>query len=162
MIAGAFHGPQKGLQMSLSRAAALATILLPLLVSPVLAKPTAVVAEVNLRDTPATSGKILALIPKGTQVEIATCTNGWCQVSFNGQQGYAISKNLGIAQPRRVVRRPIPQVYADGAPVYDPGPVYVGPPPYAYYGYYGPYYRPYWGPRWGWGWRGGWGFRHRW
>jgi uncharacterized protein YgiM (DUF1202 family) len=122
------------------------------------AKPTTVTSEVNLRDTPTTSGKVLALIPKGTSVEVATCTNGWCQVSFNGQQGYAISRNLGIPQPapRRVVRRPVPQVYIEGEEVYDPGPVYVGPP-YPYY--YGPYYRGYWGPRFGWG---GWGFRHRW
>jgi uncharacterized protein YraI len=150
--------------MTLARAGLLAAISLVVSVAGASAKPTTVTAEVNLRDTPATSGKILALIPKGTSVEVATCTNGWCQVSFNGQQGYAISKNLGMAQPaqRRVARRPVPQVYAgDGPVVYDPGPVYVGPP-YPYYdGYYGPYYRyrGYWGPRFGWG---GWGFRHRW
>lgn len=130
------------------------------------AKPTTVTSEVNLRDMPTTSGKILALIPQGTSVEVATCTNGWCQVSYNGQQGYVISKNLGMPQPpaRRLVRRPPPQVYVEGAPAYDPGPVYVEPPYpyYGYYGYYGPYYRPYWGPRWGFGWSGGWGFRHRW
>ena len=119
-----------------------------------------------MRDTPTTSGKVLALIPKGTSVEVATCTNGWCQVSFNGQQGYAISRNLGIPQPnpRRVARRFAgpPQVYEDDAPIYDPGPVYVGPP-YPYYGY-GPYYPApaYWGPRWGFGWGWGGGFRHRW
>ncbi len=126
------------------------------------ARPTTVTAEVNMRDTPTTAGKILALIPKGTSVEVTTCTNGWCQVSFNGQQGYAISRNLRVPQPasRRAMRRPVPQVYADdGSVVYDPGPVYVGPP-YPYYGYYRPYYPAYWGPRWGFGW--GWGFRHRW
>jgi hypothetical protein len=131
------------------------------------AKPTSVTAEVNLRDTPTTAGKVLALIPKGTSVEVTTCTNGWCQVSFNGQQGYAISRNLAVPQPappRRVVRHGVPQVYAGGPPPYDPGPVYVGPGPYPYpyYGYYRPYYGPYFGPRWGWGWRRGWGFRVGW
>jgi uncharacterized protein YraI len=147
--------------MTLARAAALAVVSLVLSAASANAKPTNVTAEVNMRDTPTTSGKILALIPKGTSVEVATCTNGWCQVTFNGQQGFVISRNLGMAQPapRRVVRRPMPQVYADDEVVYDPGPVYVGPPsPYYYGGYYGPYYRGYWGPRWG----GGWGFRHRW
>jgi uncharacterized protein YraI len=147
--------------MTLARAAAFAAMSLVLSVADANAQPTNVTAEVNLRDTPTTSGKILALIPKGTSVDVATCTNGWCQVTFNGQQGFVISRNLSIAQtaPRRVVRRPMPQVYADEEVVYDPGPVYVGPPPPYYYdGYYSPYYRGYWGPRWG----GGWGFRHRW
>ncbi len=149
--------------MTDARACSLAAMALLLSVASANAKPTTVTAEVNMRDTPTTSGKVLALIPKGTSVEVATCTNGWCQVSFKGQQGYAISRNLGIPQPapRRVMRRPVPQVYADdGAVEYDPGPVYVGPP-YPYYGY-GPYYPApaYWGPRWGFGW--GWGFRHRW
>ena len=143
----------------------LATALLLALAGSADANPTTVTAEVNLRDMPTTSGKVLALIPKGTSVELATCTNGWCQVSFNGQQGYVISRNLGIPQappPRRVVRRPRPQVYADGPPPYDPGPIYVGPPayPYPYYGYYGPSYGPYYGPRWRW--RRGWGARYGW
>jgi uncharacterized protein YraI len=147
--------------MTPARPGILAVMALLLSVAAAHANPTTATAEVNMRDTPATSGKILALIPKGTSVEVATCSNGWCQVSFNGQQGYAISRNLGMAQPapRRVVRRPMPQVYAeDGAVEYDPGPVYVGPP-YPYYGP-GPYYGGYWGPRWGFGWGGG--FRHRW
>ena len=149
--------------MSLARAGVLAAASLMVSVASATAKPTTVSSEVNLRDTPTTSGKILALIPKGTSVEISACTNGWCQVSYNGQQGYAISRNLGLsppAPPRQAVRRSAPQVYAEEAGVvYDPGPVYVGPPyPYRY-GYYGPYY---WGPRWGFGWGGGWGWRHRW
>jgi uncharacterized protein YraI len=152
--------------MTLARTGLIAAVSLGVSVATASAKPTTVTAEVNLRDTPATSGKILALIPKGTSVEAATCTNGWCQVSFNGQQGYVIQRNLDVPQPprarRHVARRSVPQVYAEEAPVvYDPGPVYVGPP-YRYYGYYGPYYRGYWGPRWGFGWGGGWGFRHRW
>src|SRR5689334_109028 len=104
---------------------------------PAQATPTAVSAEVNLRDSPNTTARILALIPKGTVVEATSCTNGWCVVSWNGQQGYVISRNLGLAQPRsagpRIAARPMPpQVYAGGPPVYNPGPVYVGPP-YPYY-----------------------------
>jgi uncharacterized protein YraI len=149
-----------GMQMTSARTGLLAAISLVVSVASASAKPTTVTAEVNLRDTPATSGKILALIPKGTSVEVATCSNGWCQLTYNGQQGYAISRNLGMPQPRQAVRRRVPQVYAEEAPVvYDPGPVYVGPPYPYYYGYYGPYYRGYWGPRFG---SGGWGFRHRW
>src|SRR5436309_11936773 len=99
--------------MTLARAILSAAAGLMLTVAGANAKPTTVTSEVNLRDTPTTSGKILALIPKGTSIEVATCTNGWCQVSFNGQQGYVISRNLGMPQPapRRLVRRPMPQVY---------------------------------------------------
>jgi hypothetical protein len=153
--------------MTVARSGLIAVAALVLSVAAANATPNTVTAEVNLRDTPTTSGKILALIPKGTSIEVTACINGWCQVSFNGQQGYVISRNLDVPQssapqspPRRVVRRPPPQVYADdGSVLYDPGPVYVGPPPPYYYGgYYGPYY----GPRWGFGWGWGGGFRHRW
>src|SRR5579864_7604477 len=152
--------------MAHAGAGGLAAVALLVSVAGANAKPIAATAEVNLRDTPTTSGKVLALIPKGTSVEVATCTNGWCQMSFNGQQGYAISRNLGIPQSvpptRRIVRHGVPQVYAGAPPPYDPGPVYVGPGPYPYpyYGYYRPYYGPYFGPRWGW--RRGWGFRIGW
>ena len=147
--------------MSLGRASFLAATIVVVSASAATAKPTAVTADVNLREAPATTSKILTLIPKGSTVELATCANGWCQVTFNGQQGYAISNNLGMGPPRSAVRRPPPpQVYAGGPPPgYPDGPVYVGPPypypyPYPYYGYYG--YGPYWGPRFGFGWRGGW------
>ena len=149
--------------MTVARASVIAAAALMLSVAAAEAKSNTVTAEVNLRDTPTTSGKILTLIPKGTSVEVTACINGWCEVSYNGQNGYVISRNLDVPQqpqsaPRRVVRRPPPQVYADDGQVYDPGPVYVGPPPPYYYGYYGPYY----GPRWGFGWGWGGGFRHRW
>ena len=153
-----------GVPMTISRVSFFAAILVVAFAGFAHATPTTVSAEVNLRDSPSTTGRVLALIPKGTVVEASTCTNGWCLVSWNGQQGYAISRNLGIAQPRSAqpgmgVRRPMPpQVYASGPAVYDPDPVYVGPPyPYyrGYYGYYGPYAPFYFGPRigFGWGWR---------
>ena len=145
--------------MFLGRASVLAATIVLAFAGAAFAKPTAVIADVNLREAPATTSKILTLIPKGSTVEVASCTNGWCQVSFNSQQGYAIATNLGMGPPRTAVRRPPPQVYAGGPPPgYADEPVYVGPPPpYPYYyGYYGPYFGPrYWGPRFGfgWGWR---------
>src|SRR3984957_17386600 len=131
------------------------------------AKPTTVVAEVNLRKGPGTDSEIITLIPKGTMVEVGTCTNGWCQVSWNGQDGYSIATNLGLGGPPPVRRRAVadeydyppppgtygpPPGYVVGPPVYYGGPVYSGP----YYGgpgYGGPYYGP--------GWRGG-GWRRHW
>ena len=125
------------------------------------AKPTTVVAEVNLRKGPGTDSEVITLIPKGTMVEVGACTNGWCKVSWNGQDGYSIATNLGLGPPP-MRRRPLPDDYDYPPPpgTYGPPGYVVGPPVYYGYGppaYYGPYYRPYYG----FGWRGG-GWRHRW
>jgi hypothetical protein len=147
--------------MSFARVAISAAVLTILPIGCALAKPATVSADVNLRKAAGTNSEVLALIPKGSKVEVGKCTNGWCQVTWNGQDGYAIARNLGLGGPR--VAGGYRRMYSPGAndeddgygpPMYGPGPGY-GPPP-AYYGY-GPYYGPYWGP--GWGWRGGWGRR---
>ena len=155
--------------MNFARLAASATILTSLAIDLAAAKPATVASEVNLRKGPGTDSEIITLIPKGTMVEVGTCTNGWCQVSWNGQDGYSIATNLGMGGPRPV-RRPLGAVDEDqypGAPgdvyapppgvVYAPPPAYVVGPP-VYYGrpYYGRYYGP--GPYW----RGGGGWRRRW
>ena len=106
--------------------------------------------------------EIITLIPKGTMVEVGTCTNGWCKVSWNGQDGYSIATNLGLGGPPPVRRRPMADDYDYPPPpgTYGPPPAYVVGPP-VYFGgpvYYGGYYGPYYGPRW----RGGWGWRRHW
>lgn len=57
-------------------------------------KPLAAIGETNLRKAPGTDGEILTRIPKGTTVEVGDCRNGWCRVSWNGQDGYAIARNF--------------------------------------------------------------------
>jgi uncharacterized protein YraI len=135
--------------MRFVRAAASAAIVTMLLTGAAYAKPIATVAETNLRKGPGTDTEVLTLIPKGTTVEVGKCTNGWCEASLDGKDGYVIARNVGMA-PRRARFRP--QVY-DGEVVGAP-PVYYRPYrpyPYFYRPYpYGYYYRP-WG--WGWGWR---------
>src|ERR1700730_6581909 len=75
------------------------------------AKPATVAADVNLRKGPSTDNEVITLIPKGTMVEVGTCTNGWCQVSWNGQDGYSIATNLGLGGPPPLRRRPPPDDY---------------------------------------------------
>jgi hypothetical protein len=148
--------------MKLARLAASAAFLM-LSAEIAAAKPATVVSEVNLRKGPGTDNEVITLIPKGSTVEVGTCTNGWCQVTFNGQDGYSIATNLGLGGPRPI-RRPLPPggpddedypagpgvVYGPpGAVVVGP-PVYYGPGPYCCYYGYGPY------------WRGGGGWRRRW
>jgi hypothetical protein len=149
-----------GKAMNFARLAVGAALLTALSVDLAIAKPTTVVSDVNLRKSPGTDGEIITLIPKGTMVEVGTCTNGWCMVTWNGQDGFSIATNLGLAGPAPVRRRPPPDGYYEYPPppgTYGPPPGYVVGPP-VYYGpppvYYGPYY--------GGGWRGGWGWRHRW
>lgn len=139
--------------MTLARIAASAAVFTLLSAVCATAKPIATSAETNLRKEPGTKSDVVTLIPKGTTVEVGKCSNGWCQASLNGQDGYVIARNVGMAPVRRPLR---------GAQVYDeeidddygPPPAYYGAP--AYYGYYGP--GPYYGYGWGWG-HYGWGRR---
>jgi hypothetical protein len=118
-------------------------------------------AKVNLRSNPGTDSEILASIPAGSTVRVGECQGEWCAVTWNGQNGYVITRNLNLGGSRQAgvyPRQPgYPPGYPgdeDGLPGYAPGPgYYFGPP--AVYGpayYYGP--RVYYGP--GWGWRRHW------
>ena len=132
--------------MNFIRSAIVAAIVTTLSVVWATAKPIATSGETNLRKGPGTDTEILTLIPKGTTVEVGDCGNGWCKVSWNGQDGYAIARNLGMAPVLQPPRGPIaPPGYRYGPPmVYAPGPYMVGPPviyPYAYRPFYGPYWR---------------------
>ena len=139
----------------------IATGVLAALTATATAKPVTLGTGTNLRQAPGTNSTVVTLMPKGETVEVGDCDAGWCKVTWNGQEGYAIARNLGAAPPpaRRVARRYPNDGYVpvDPSTVYeDDGPVYYGPPP-VYYGYYP---RPYWYG--GYGWRGGWHYHRRW
>ena len=138
--------------MSLMRAAASAAIVTLLSTVCATAKPIATFAETNLRKGPGTDTEVLTLIPKGTTVEVGKCTNGWCEASLNGQDGFVIGRNVGMGP------RPAPRP-APGGPYIEEEEVVAGPPGPPL-GYYRPYYRPYPYGYYGWGYRGwGWGYR---
>ena len=151
--------------MNFARLAASTAILTGLAIGLAAAKPATVAADVNLRKGPGTDNEIITLIPRGTMVEVGTCAYNWCQVSWNGQDGYSIATNLGLGGPAPVRRRPRVD---DDEYDYPPPPGTYGPPPGYMVGppvYYDPpvYYRPYYNrPYYGGGWGGGWGWRHRW
>lgn len=118
------------------------------------AKSAIVTANVNLRAGPGTDSEVIATIPGGSRVRVASCSGEWCAVTWNGREGYAIARNLDTTG-RRVVRRYRPEPYYEGEPqaVYAEPPVYYAPPVVygpGYY-YYGPRY--YYGSRWGYRWR---------
>lgn len=55
--------------------------------------------EAALRSAPDNDGEIVTLIPQGSAVKVNKCSHGWCQVSWNGRQGYALAKNFVLAGP---------------------------------------------------------------
>lgn len=113
--------------------------------------PAVTGTNVNLRQGPGTTYTVITLIPAGAPVRVSGCNAGWCQVSFQGQNGYIIA--TAIAPPGggpggpppgpEEAEGPIP--VAPGAP--PPG-YYPAPPPPPYYYGYGPYYGPSYGPYW--------------
>ena len=136
--------------MRFAGAAAYAAIVTLLSTGAATARPIATLAETNLRKAAGTDSEVVALIPKGTTVEIGKCSSGWCEASFDGKDGFVIARNVGLAPPQAPRRGP-PQVYYEEEVAVRPPAVYR-PAPYFYRPYYpyGYYYRP-WG--WGWGWR---------
>ena len=56
--------------------------------------------EVALRNAPRSDSNIVTRIPEGSAVKLSKCSDGWCQVSWNGQQGYAFAKNFVIGGPQ--------------------------------------------------------------
>ena len=63
------------------------------------AKPVTLSAETNLRKAPGTKSEAIGLMPKGAAVEVGECDSGWCKVTWDGQEGYAIARNLGMVVP---------------------------------------------------------------
>ena len=53
--------------------------------------------EVTLRKAPNRESNIVTRIPQGSAVKLSKCSHGWCQVSWNGQQGYAFAKNFIVS-----------------------------------------------------------------
>ena len=77
-------------------------------------------SNVNLRPGPGTTYTVITLIPAGSPVGVSGCQSGWCQVSFQGQNGYIIASALcpppapGGPLPGAVAGGPVP-VCAAGA-----------------------------------------------
>jgi len=172
--------------MAFGKIAASAGMLLALSATGAAAAPALAVNNVNLRQGPGTTYVVIMTIPGGSNVDVSGCGGQWCQVTFQGQHGYAIATSFdqGGGTPPGVAAappagppsgygppHPPPPGYAGPPPGIDPDvpipvapiapppigpPVYVGPPPPAYY-FYGDGYGPYYGPYW----RGGYYYR-RW
>ena len=86
--------------------------------------------NVNLRQGPGTTYTIITTIPAGAPVDVAGCRGQWCQVTYQGQNGYVIATSLGQGGAGGPPPGgPPPGAVAAYPPGYVPPPVYVAPPP---------------------------------
>lgn len=147
---------------------ALFTLSLALSPSDAAAAPALAATNVNLRAGPGTTYNVIITIPGGTTIDVAGCSGQWCQVTWQGQNGYVIATSIDQSDPDGPPAEgqspggPPPGAGGPSGPVaaypggppppppgyyppgYVPPPDYYGPPPYygpypSYYGY-GPYY----------------------
>jgi uncharacterized protein YraI len=54
--------------------------------------------EAKLQEEPRNSGRILAIIPAGSSITIGDCANGWCRASWNGRDGYVLTKLVHLSE----------------------------------------------------------------
>ena len=68
--------------------------------------PGFVTVQTELRQGPAAESKSVAVIPKGSAIRVSDCSNGWCRVSWNGRDGYILTKSVHFNESSR--NRPEP------------------------------------------------------
>jgi Bacterial SH3 domain len=115
--------------MTFGRTVASAGVLLALSAASAAAAPALAVNNVNLRQGPGIAYTIIMTIPGGSNVDVSGCSGQWCQVTFQGQNGYAIATSFdqggGMRPPSVAVAPPAAPPPAG----YAPPPGYAGPPP---------------------------------
>ncbi len=62
--------------------------------------------QTKLQQAPAIESKVQAVIPKGGAIKVGDCGDGWCRVSWNGYDGYALTKSIRLTGD---VRRNTPE-----------------------------------------------------
>jgi Bacterial SH3 domain len=116
--------------MTFGRTAAAAGVLLALSAASAAAAPALATNNVNLRQGPGTTYTVIMTIPGGSNVDVGGCSGQWCQVTFQGQNGYAIATSFdqGGGAPPPGAAGP-PAGYA--GPPAGPPPAGYAPPPTA-------------------------------
>jgi hypothetical protein len=115
--------------MKLARIAACGVALLTLSVHCAAAAPALATNNVNMRQGPGMNYPVVTTIPGGSNVEVNNCYGEWCSVTWNGQSGYAVARNLdrGQGAPPGAGGQPPPPPGAGAPPPPPGGP--GGPPP---------------------------------
>ena len=116
-----------------TRLAALTAAILMLSVEYSAAAPALATSNVNLRNGPGTTYTVVMTIPGGSNLDVNSCNAGWCQVTYQGQNGYVIATSIdqggsappGAPPPPGMAGPPGPPPGALGPP----GPLPPGAPP---------------------------------
>jgi uncharacterized protein YraI len=67
----------------------------PIVVAAATAVPATSIADLNLRTMPTNYGEVITIMPRASTVQVEACNlDGWCQVNFNGIEGYAYGDYL--------------------------------------------------------------------
>jgi hypothetical protein len=146
----------KRLAMSFARiaacSAAISGALLTLSAQYAAAAPALATTNVNLRQGPGTTYNVITTIPGGSTVDVGGCSGQWCQIVWQGQNGYVIATSIdqggpggppppGGGPPPPGAPLP-PGAPPPGAGPGGPVPIYPGAPPPPDYagppGYVGP------------------------
>src|SRR5580700_3664327 len=135
LICGAYWLQPRRLAMTFGKIAASAGVLLALSAACAAAAPALAINNVNLRQGPGTTYTVIMTIPGGSNVDVSGCSGQWCQVTFQGQNGYAIATSFdqGGGAPPPGAAGPPPAGYA-GPPAGPPPGSYASPPPPGYAG----------------------------
>jgi uncharacterized protein YraI len=62
-----------------------------------LAAPGVTEGDLNMRRGPGTGYEVITAIPAGAQVEVFDCASNWCEVSWNGYEGFSSRSYLDIS-----------------------------------------------------------------
>jgi hypothetical protein len=118
----------KRLAMSFGRIAAgmaaLCGALLALPAQHAAAAPALATTNVNLRQGPGTTFTVITTIPGGSTVDVAGCSGEWCQVVWQGRNGYVIATSIDQGGPEGP-----PPPGGGPPPPGSPPPPGAGPPP---------------------------------
>jgi len=63
--------------------------------------PGVVGVQAKLQEAPSLDSAVLAVIPKGSAIKVGDCNNGWCRVSWNGRDGYVLTKSVHLGAGSR-------------------------------------------------------------
>src|SRR3984893_5740293 len=115
-------------KINFAQIATCAAVLIALSAAGAEAAPALATNNVNMRQGPGTNYPVVTTIPGGSNVEVNNCYGEWCSVTWNGQSGYAVARNLDRGQgapPGAGGPPPPPGAGAPPPPPGGPG----GPPP---------------------------------
>lgn len=93
----------------LSRPWLMTAALLMAAVLPAAADPAIVDSRLNLRAGPGPAFNVIAVIPAGTKLDVQTCGDDWCRVTFGRRTGYASKAMLRTGVDAYAAATPQPQ-----------------------------------------------------